>query len=508
MALKVLVADHSESISKAIHLSLEDLAVKVQPITLDKLAHLNETSLSLEKRIIEMVHSFDPAIIFLDTLLAKINGYDLAKILKSDERIKLVPIILMYSSITGLDEEKFKASGADGILEKPFTQEKLRSLVTKYLQIDSSPLGSIGEEVELPVIEDLKEDIIKQIQDGPSVKDQGFSNEASKKEDMTLKPKGLINSDLELKELKMSLSELDGEEDFQQVNLFPSATSDTQKKEDHSDSAALDFSSIDFTGSPSEKKESSHQASKEVETVVETSVSKPKVSPNLFAKGLFQKGLKSSDTKAKISQKDINSKKKEIEDLLQKPTHFPQSSQEKEDSVTRKMDSAVTVPQFLQEKEDSVTDPSPEETVSFMPDVSEDNKVASTKQSNSDKPLESSSDTSFRLNITAENIKDDEIHIEDIESEEDMNNHIGFLTAPETETSEVSQEDKTRLKKLDEKAQGQLLEGLKEEMKKVIHEEVRKMVQDQIQRTLDKELPQIAKKLIKEEITRLLSEYK
>ena len=47
-----------------------------------------------------------------------------------------------------------------------------------------------------------------------------------------------------------------------------------------------------------------------------------------------------------------------------------------------------------------------------------------------------------------------------------------------------------------------------EDMKKLIREEVRKIAQDQIQRTLNKELPDLAKKLIKAEITRLLSEYK
>ena len=134
MALKVLVADHSESISKAIHLSLEDLAVRVQPITLDKLTHPNDTALSLEKGIIKMVGSFNPSIIFLDTLLAKMNGYEITKILKSDENIKSIPIILMYSSITGIDEEKFKASNADDILEKTIYTGKVKKSCYKIFE--------------------------------------------------------------------------------------------------------------------------------------------------------------------------------------------------------------------------------------------------------------------------------------------------------------------------------------------------------------------------------------
>ena len=168
MALRILVADHSESISRAIHISLEDFAVKVQSFIPDNLKDSQSKSLSLEENILKTVHSFKPSLIFLDTLLAKINGYEIAKTLKSDERFKSIPIILMYSSIMGINQNKFQSSNADAILEKPFTQEKLRSVVTNCLKLESSPLGPIEEDIELPLIEGLKEDIIKQIQ-GPII---------------------------------------------------------------------------------------------------------------------------------------------------------------------------------------------------------------------------------------------------------------------------------------------------------------------------------------------------
>ena len=489
MALQVLVADHSESISKAIYLSLEDLAVKVRSITLDKLSHSSETPLLLEKNVVQMFSSFNPSIIFLDTLLSKINGYDLAKILKSDEDIRSIPIILMYSSITGIDEEKFKTSQADDILEKPFTQEKLRSLVTKYLKIDSPPLGPIGEEVELPLIEDLKEDIMKQIQNSSShLKNQNSSNTTSKPSqtssasDNTLKPKGLINSELELKELQMSLSELDGEEDFQQVNLFPSSTSDAPSKQQSSsdDNNIPDFSSIDFTDTSSkETLETQHQ------TDIDISVKKtpkPKVSPNLF-----NKNLTPSDNKDKaIIPTSIPLQKKSTDDLLQSKDAFQ--------SV----------------KEDSITISS-NEKISFTPNaLLKDNKLkASAKPPppTPDKPLESSSDNTFRLNITAESVVEDEIDLQNLESEEDVD-HIDFLAALDAQASEPQQTDKKAHAKQNETPQSQLEGSLKEDMKKIIYEEVRKITQEQIQRTLNKDLPQMAKRLIKEEITRLLSEYK
>ena len=496
MALRVLVADYSESISKAIYLSLEDLAVKIQPITPDKLTQPNDTSLSLEKNIVEMVSSFNPSIIFLDTLLAKINGYELAKILKSDESTKTIPIILMYSSITGISEEKLQASNADDILEKPFTQEKLRYLVTKYLKIDSLPLGPIGEEVELPLIEDLKEDIMAQIQDEPyHLKNQSFSDKTSEhtqtsdKNNNTSKPKGLINSDLELKELQISLSELDGEEDFQQVNLFPSATPNKTKKEDTPiDNISMpDFSNIDFTDS-STTKQPENQPQTDKDDSVKPPLPKPTVSPNLFNKKPFQINVSKPSNKDKKLHTDIHSQKT-IDDLLQKNDTSPLQNKEEEDSITI---------------------PSSETDKFFTSNITNDNEVKVGTKSPTSKPSEENSfdDHTFRLNITADNIADDEINIESLEPEEDMD-YISFLTAPDSQTPKVQQTDKNvHSKKQGEKVQSPLDKGLQEDMKKIICEEVKKITQEQIQRTLNKELPQMAKKLIKEEIVRLLSEYK
>ena len=498
MALQVLVADHSESISKAIYLSLEDLAVKVQPITLDKLTRPSGALLPLEKDIVQMVNSFNPAIIFLDTLLAKINGYELAKILKSDENIKSIPIILMYSSITGIDEKKLKASHADDILEKPFTQEKLRYLVIKYLKIDSPPLGSIGEEVELPLIEDLKEDIMRQVQDTQSYLKSpdaasSESSQTSSVSDESLKPKRLINSELELKELQMSLSELEGEEDFQQVTLFPSSNSNTSSKPetlsddtDDTDDNMTDFSSIDFADISSKQKlESQHQTDTDIP---DKKTSKPKVLPNLFNKKLSQSD---STYKNKTTHVNIPLKKKSTDDdLLQS------------DNSLKSKDISQGI------KEDSVTISSDEKISFTSQETKEDNRSkASIKSSTLDESSEDSSDTAFRLDITAESVIEDEIDLQNLEPEEDED-HIDFSAASAAQVSESSQTDEKLNLKQSEKTQSQL-EGIsREDIKEIIREEVRKITQEQIQRTLNKELPQMAKKLIKDEITRLLSEYK
>jgi len=61
-----------------------------------------------------------PSVIFLDINLPKLSGLEVLKILRNDERTKLVPVVLLTSS----DEEKDMidgySSGANSYIRKPF----------------------------------------------------------------------------------------------------------------------------------------------------------------------------------------------------------------------------------------------------------------------------------------------------------------------------------------------------------------------------------------------------
>jgi len=125
MALRVLLADESSTIKKVMQLALQDFAVEVKavPIGLD---------------VLQVARSFNPDIVFIDVLLAKKNGYEVAAELKGDSMLKKVPIVLMWSGFMELDEAKATASKIDRRLEKPFDAETLRSLVKDLVP----PLGS------------------------------------------------------------------------------------------------------------------------------------------------------------------------------------------------------------------------------------------------------------------------------------------------------------------------------------------------------------------------------
>lgn len=116
MALRVLLADESTTIKKVMQLALQDYGVEVKsiPVGLD---------------VLPVALNFQPDIIFVDVLLQKKSGYDVARDLKLSKELKPTPVVLMWSGFMELDEAKAKESQVDRRLEKPFDAETLRTIV-------------------------------------------------------------------------------------------------------------------------------------------------------------------------------------------------------------------------------------------------------------------------------------------------------------------------------------------------------------------------------------------
>ncbi len=117
MALRVLLGDESSTIKKVFQLALQDFAVEVKPV-------------NLGVDVLPVAQTFQPDIVFVDVLLQKKSGYDVAAELKQDPVLGAIPVVLMWSGFVELDEDKFQASRADAQLEKPFDVAALRKLVT------------------------------------------------------------------------------------------------------------------------------------------------------------------------------------------------------------------------------------------------------------------------------------------------------------------------------------------------------------------------------------------
>jgi two-component system cell cycle response regulator len=149
MALRVLLADESTTIRKAVLMVLADYGpdVKSVPSGLD---------------VLSVAKSFDPDIILVDVLLTKKNGYEVTLELKGDPVTQKIPIILMWSSFMQLDLTQFLACKANDSVEKPFEPEAFRSKIETLLpNLKTHPLKGVLTLPRLPnIVED--DDFIKQ----------------------------------------------------------------------------------------------------------------------------------------------------------------------------------------------------------------------------------------------------------------------------------------------------------------------------------------------------------
>jgi CheY-like chemotaxis protein len=84
---------------------------------------------------IEMADNLTLDVILLDIVMPDMNGYDVLKVLKNNEKTKNIPVIF----ITGLDsledEEKGLALDAADFIQKPFSAMDVKLRVNKQMQI-------------------------------------------------------------------------------------------------------------------------------------------------------------------------------------------------------------------------------------------------------------------------------------------------------------------------------------------------------------------------------------
>ncbi len=142
MALRVLLADESPTIKKAIQLALQDFAVDVR-------------SVNVGIDVLSVARSFHPEIIFSDVMLQKKNGYEVCAELKSQPDTLSTPVVLMWSAFMELDEGKFKACGANGRIEKPFDVTSLRQIVKDL--VPKTQTHTLSDYLSFPNLPELED---------------------------------------------------------------------------------------------------------------------------------------------------------------------------------------------------------------------------------------------------------------------------------------------------------------------------------------------------------------
>ncbi len=117
------------------------LIVDDEPFNLDLLEQeLAEEGYAIERandgeEALEKVESFLPDVILLDYMMPKMNGIEVVKRLKQDERYKGIPVILLTAKASQEDKVKGLNAGADDYITKPFESFELLARVRSMLRI-------------------------------------------------------------------------------------------------------------------------------------------------------------------------------------------------------------------------------------------------------------------------------------------------------------------------------------------------------------------------------------
>jgi adenylate cyclase len=117
------------------------LIVDDEPFNLDLLEQeLADHDYTIERagdgvEALEKVSVFLPDVILLDYMMPKMNGLEVLKCLKGDERHKSIPVILLTAKATQEDKIRGLDAGADDYVTKPFDAFELLARVRAMIRI-------------------------------------------------------------------------------------------------------------------------------------------------------------------------------------------------------------------------------------------------------------------------------------------------------------------------------------------------------------------------------------
>lgn len=108
------------------------------------------------------VPEYDPDLIVLDVMMPKIDGYEVAKRLKANEKTKYIPVLMLTAK--GEIEHKVKGLdiGADDYMAKPFDYKELSARVRSLLSIKATHEKKVEEE-KVGALEQMMEQVAHEI---------------------------------------------------------------------------------------------------------------------------------------------------------------------------------------------------------------------------------------------------------------------------------------------------------------------------------------------------------
>ena len=141
---KLLLADDSATIQKVIDLTFADEGVRV-------------VAVGNGQDAIDQILEVAPDIVLADVFMPSRNGYEVCEYVKTNEKLKHIPVMLLVGSFEPFDEAEARRVGADDILTKPF--QSIRRLIDRVgALVSGSPAEKERPTADLPKPEEPAEE--------------------------------------------------------------------------------------------------------------------------------------------------------------------------------------------------------------------------------------------------------------------------------------------------------------------------------------------------------------
>ncbi len=75
-----------------------------------------------------------PSLIFLDVVMARMNGFNACRKLKQDNETAKIPVVLVTSKNAESDKFWGQKQGADDHIGKPFTPDSITAVIRRYVR--------------------------------------------------------------------------------------------------------------------------------------------------------------------------------------------------------------------------------------------------------------------------------------------------------------------------------------------------------------------------------------
>ena len=120
--VKVMVIDDSKTIRRTAETLLSKAGCEVVTAVdgFDALAKIADTQ---------------PAIIFVDIMMPRLDGYQTCALIKNNSKFKQTPVIMLSSKDGLFDRAKGRIVGSDQYLTKPFSKDELLSAIRDHVGI-------------------------------------------------------------------------------------------------------------------------------------------------------------------------------------------------------------------------------------------------------------------------------------------------------------------------------------------------------------------------------------